>query len=145
MKRAEIKLTNPELKFLDEFKHSGRKSEREYDRANVLLLLSKGKKDAEIEDFLGVNRITIWRIRKSYLENGLEKALKEKPRSGQPKKYKARQEAEIVAMACSDPPEGRTRWTLELLTEQLSNLEGLEMINRESIRLILKKKNVNLG
>jgi transposase len=145
MKREEIKLTKAQKAYVEDFKHSEKRSAREYDRANVLLLLNKGKKDTEIEDFLDVDRITIWRIRKTYLEEGLKQALEEKPRSGQPRKYNAKQEAEVIAVACSDPPEGRIRWTLELLTEELRPQKGLETINRESVRLILKKTNVSLG
>ena len=145
MERPEIKLTKPEITFLREFKSSGKRSQREYDRANILLLLHKGKKDAEIVDFLDVERTTIWRIRKRYLEDGLERSLQEKERSGQPKKYGTKEKTQIIAMACSGPPEGRARWSLELLTQKLRQQEGMKGINRETIRLVLKKTNVNLG
>lgn len=145
MKREKIKLRPSEIEFLRTFKSSGKRSQREYDRANILLLLDKGKLDAEIVDFLGIERTTVWRTRKRYLEEGLEKSLQEKERSGQPKKYGGKQEAEIIALACSDPPQGRAKWSLELLTEKLSHQKGLKSINRETIRLILKKTNVSLG
>jgi transposase len=145
MKRTKIKLTRKEINFLHEFKKSDYRSEREYNRANILLLLTKGKKDSEIEDFLEVERTTIWRTRQKYLKEGLENALHEKERSGQPAKYGAKEKAEIIAAACSNPPEGRARWTLELLTEELKGRKRLSSINRETIRLILKKTNVNLG
>ena len=140
-----MKLSRSEIVFLRAFKSSGKRSQREYDRANILLLLYKGKKDAEIVDFLEVERTTVWRTRRRYLEEGLEKSLQEKHRSGQPRKYGPKQEAEIIALACSDPPEGRARWSLELLTEKLSQQKGLGSINRETIRLMLKKTNVSLG
>ncbi len=145
MKRERVKLSRSELEFLRVFKSSGKKTQREYDRANILLLLHKGKKDTEIVDFLEVERTTIWRTRTRYLQEGLEKSLQEKERSGQPRKYGGKQEAEIIALACSDPPQGRSRWSLELLTEKLSQQKGLGSINRETIRLILKKTNVSLG
>lgn len=145
MKRPTVKLSSEELDQLRSFKKSDKRSQREYDRANILLLLHKDKKDIEIEDFLEVERTTIWRTRTRFLEEGLARALKEKARSGQPKKYGQNQEAEVIALACSDAPEGRARWTLELLTETLGKKEGLETINRETIRLILKKTNVSLG
>jgi len=145
MQRKRVKLKSSEIEFLKAFKSSGKRSQREYDRANILLLLDKGKSDAEIADFLDVERTTIWRTRKRYLEEGLDNSLQEKQRSGQPKKYGAKQEAEIIALACSDPPQGRARWSLELLTDKLSNQKGLKSINRETIRLILKKTNVSLG
>lgn len=145
MKREAIKLSSSEIEFLRTFKSSGKRSQREYDRANILLLLDKGKLDTEIVDFLEVERTTVWRTRKRYLEEGLEKSLQEKERSGQPKKYGDKQKAEIIAMACSNPPEGRSRWSLELLTGKLSQQKGLKSINRETIRLILKKTNVSRG
>lgn len=145
MNRKPVKLSPSEMKFLHAFKSTGKKSQREYDRANILLLLHKGKKDTEISDFLEVERTTIWRTRNRYLQEGLEKSLQERERSGQPRKYGAKQEAEIIALACSDPPECRARWSLALLTEKLSGQKGLGSINRETIRLILKKTNVNLG
>ena len=145
MKREQVKLSRSELAFLRSFKSAGKRSQREYDRANILLLLHKQKKDAEIVDFLEVERTTVWRTRMRYLQEGVEKSLQEKERSGQPFKYGAKQEAGIIALACSGPPAGRARWTLELLTEKVSQYRGLESINRETIRLILKKTNVSLG
>ncbi|MFH2032764.1 MAG: helix-turn-helix domain-containing protein [Bacteroidota bacterium] len=126
------------------YKKSAHRSEREYNRANILLLLDKGKMDSEIEDFLEVDRTTIWRTKQKYINEGLEHALQEKERSGQPVKYGAKQKADVIATACSRPPEGRARWTLELLSDILKEKEGLSTINSETIRLILKKTNVNL-
>lgn len=145
MKRTEVKLSPSEIEFLRAFKSSAKRSQREYDRASILLLLHKGKRDAEIVDFLEVERTTVWRTRNRYLEEGLEKSLQEKERSGQPKKYIDKHEAEIIALACSNPPQGRAKWSLELLTEKLSHQKGLKSINRETIRLLLKKTNVSLG
>lgn len=145
MKRTDIKLTQKEIIFLHKYKKSENRSEREYNRANILLLLHKGKRDSEIMDFLEVERTTIWRTKQKYLEEGLEKALQEKERSGQPVKYGAKEKAEVIATACSEPPKGRARWTLELLSDTLKEKEGLLTINRETIRLILKKTNVSLG
>jgi len=145
MKRVDIKLKRDEISFLREYKRSGNRSEREYNRANILLLLHKGKKDGEIEDVLEVDRATIWRTKQKYLKEGIENALQEKARSGQPVKYGVAEKAEVIAAACSDPPDGRSRWTLELLADTLKEKKGLSTVNRESIRLILKKTNVSLG
>ncbi len=79
-----IKLSESDLSYLDTYKSRGKLSLREYNRLNILLLLNKGKKVVDIEDFLHVDRITIWRIKKRYLEQGIEKALEEDERSGQP-------------------------------------------------------------
>jgi len=109
------------------------------------LLLDKKKQAKEIVDFLDVGRNTVSRTKQKFLRDGIVAALEEDERSGQPKKYKEKQEAEIIALACSGPPEGRERWTLELLKKHAKKQEGLETINKESIRLILKKTNVSLG
>jgi len=145
MKNTEIKLTSKEIKFLCNYKKTEHRSLREFNRANILLLLHKGKKESDIADFLDVERTTIWRTKQKYLEKGVKEALQEKERSGQPVKYTDKQKTEIIATACSKAPEGRVRWTLQLLTNALKKQEGLSSINRESIRLILKKTNVSLG
>jgi len=141
----QIKLKPKELDYLKSFTRSGKKNVREVNRAYILLLLDKGRKSDEIEDFLEVERTAIWRAKKKYLEKGVKYAIKDNKRSGQPQKYRQKEKVEIIALACSDPPKGREKWTLELLTKESRKKEGLETINRESIRLILKKTNVNLG
>lgn len=100
------------------------------------MLVHKGKKESDIADFLHVERTTIWRTKQKYLEEGIKEALEEKERNGQPVKYNDTQKAEVIATACSKAPEGRSRWTLQLLTNTLKKQEGLSTINRETIRLI---------
>jgi transposase len=68
--------------------------------------------------------------------------LVDKPRSGQPEKYSERHVAEIIAQACTKPPEGRKRWSLSLLREELRKRQGFETINKETIRLLLKKNKI---
>ena len=145
MEKTMVQLNSQEVEFLKKFKQEGKRSLREINRANILLLLDKGKQAIEIADFLAIGRNTVSRTKQKFLREGIKAALEEDFRPGQPKKYKQRDEAEIIALACSDPPEGRERWTVELLTKQAKKKEGLEEINRESVRLILKKTNVSLG
>ena len=142
---VEIKLKEGELKFLRDFVKKGRKSARELTRAHILLLANRQKDDTEIAEILDVGRNTVWRTKKRYHEEGLQSALTEKPRSGQPPKYTERHEAEIIALACTKSPDGRKRWSLTLLTEEMKKKEGFETINRESIRLILKKAKQSRG
>lgn len=145
MNKSEIKLTRKEIIFLRKYKKTEHRSLREHNRANILLLLHKGKKESDIADFLDVERTTIWRTKQKYLQEGIKEALEEKERSGQPVKYNDSLKAEVIATACSKSPEGRSRWTLKLLTDTLKKQKGLSTINRETIRLILKKTNVSLG
>ena len=142
---VEINLKSNEVKFLKNFVKKGRKSARELTRARILLLANQQKGDTEIAGTLDVGRNTVWRTKKKYRKEGLQSALKEKPRSGQPKKYTDKHEAEVIAQACTESPDGRKRWTLTLLTEEMRKKDGLETINKESIRLILKKAKLNLG
>jgi len=108
-------------------------------------LVHGGMKELEIRNTLGISRSTVSCIKKRYREEGLESALAERPRSGQPKKYTNKHEAEIIAIACTRSPEGTKRWSLSLLTEELKKKNGFGTINRESIRLVLKKAGRNLG
>lgn len=143
MTKRIFKLKTRDREFLINLTKTGTHNSRELARAYVLLALDKAKKYEEITEFYNVSRITIWRVKARYLESGAEEAIKDEPRTGQPKKYDETDKAEIIAMACSQAPEGRSRWTIRLLEKTL-NQKGL-MINRESIRLLLKKTNVNLG
>jgi putative transposase len=145
MKDSSIKLKPKDIKFLKNFKQTNKRSLREINRANILLLLHKCKQSMEIAEFLDVGRNTVSRTKQKYLLEGMLAALEEEERPGQPIKYTSKHEAELIALACSNAPSGRTRWTLELLTEKLKMQSGFETINRETIRLMLKKNNVNLG
>jgi transposase len=140
-----IELTEEEIKDLEEFIKKGRRSARALTRTHILLLTHKGKKEETIADMLNICRATISNVKKRYREEGLQSALKEEPRSGQPKKYSKRHEAEIIAQAYTSSPEGRKRWSLVLLTEELRKRKGFETINRETVRLVLKKQNKTLA
>jgi transposase len=100
-----INLKNNEVKFLTNFIRKRKKNARSLTRARILLLANQGKGDTEIAKTLGVGRSTALRIRKRYLEEGLQSALEDKPRSGQPEKYSKKHVAEIIAQACTKPPE----------------------------------------
>ena len=143
MRTAGFKLKVKDREFLINLTKTGNRNSREFERAYILLALDKGKRHEEISEFYNVSRITIWRVKTKYLEAGAMEAIKDEPRPGQPRKYDDNDTREIVAMACSQAPEGRSRWTIRLLEKNL-NEKGI-MINRESIRLVLKKTNVSLG
>jgi transposase len=142
---TQIKLSKKDIQYLEHQKQSAKLNLRKYNRINILLLLNKGKKNVEIEDFLDVDRITIWRVKKRYQEQGIEKALEEEARPGQPVKYTVNHETELAALVCGPCPEGRKRWSIRLLTKEVKGKPGFETVNRETIRLALKKMNVNLG
>ncbi|MEI6577789.1 MAG: helix-turn-helix domain-containing protein [Bacteroidota bacterium] len=144
MKNVSFKLKPKDREFLINLTKTGHRNSREFERAYVLLAIDKGKKNDEITDFYDVSRITIWRVKMKYLEYGVEEAIKDEPRPGQPLKYDEKDNAEVIAMACTKAPDGRARWTLRLLEKTLKEDKGIN-INRETIRLLLKKTNVSLG
>ena len=82
---------------------------------------------------------TVERVRKRFVEEGLEEALSERPRPGATRKLDGHQEAYLVALACSDPPEGKKRWTMQMLADKLVRLEVVEEISDETVRRTLKK------
>jgi len=142
---VKLTLTAKEVEYLTKFVNRGKRSARELTRARILLLINDGKTEMEIKETLRIVRATVSNTKKRYREEGLQSALTEKTRPGQPRKYTYTQEVEIIAIACTDPPKGRKRWTIRLLTGRLKKRKGFETINRETIRLILKKAKLDLG
>ena len=140
-----IKLKAKEKKFLEEYIKKGTKKARSLKRANILQLLHKKNTAKSISEQLSVDMDTVYNIKKKYLDEGLDSALSEKPRSGQPTKYGEKLKAEIIAKACTTPPKGRKRWSVRLLAEELEKKKEFKTINRESIRLVLKKAGRSLG
>ena len=113
---------------------------RRLTRARILLLADEGGTDPEIAAALHVHPATVERTRRRFVEGGPEAALSERPRpGGRRPKLDGRQEAHLVAPACSAPPEGRTRWTMQLLADRLVALELVEAISDETVRRALKK------
>jgi transposase len=140
-----IKLSEAERQQLQKYVKQGKKSARAVNRARILLLADEQQTDEEITKVLGVNRTTIYRVRKEYRAVGVNKTLEEKPRSGAPVKIDGRVEATLTMLACSEPPEGYGRWTLQLLADKLVELEVVESISLPTVRTALKKTNLNLG
>jgi putative transposase len=140
MKRVHVvKLKEGERNELMQFLRKGKSSARSQTRARILLLSDEGLEDDEIVETLKVSKSTECRIRKRYCKDGLDFALNEKPRSGAPKKIDGRVEAQLTLLACSDPPEGRSRWTVRLLADRLVELEVVDSISHMSVQRLLKK------
>lgn len=88
---------------------------------------------------------TVERIRKRFVEEGLEAALSERPRPGATRKLNGHQEAYLVALACGDPPEGKKRWSMRLLADRLVELGVVDGISDETVRRTLKKGTLSRG
>ena len=114
-------------------------------RAHILLKVNEGKTDAEISELLYVSEQTIRRVRLRFAEEGMQAALEDKPHAPTGKKIEGEQEARLIALACSEPPAGRGRWTLELLVQEFLKEGVVTRVSPETVRLMLKKTNSSLG
>ena len=134
-----VKLSREERQVLLDLTRKGEIKARKMKRAMILLKADEGLTDPEIMAAVNVSRPTVERIRKRFVEGGLEKALNEDPRPGQRRKLDGRGEAHLIALACSDPPAGHETWTLRLLGGKLVELRVVESISHETVRQTLKK------
>ena len=140
-----VRLEEGERKELTSYLRRGKSSSRSLTRARILLLADEGRSDEEISDVLKVSKSTASRIRKRYCEGGLDVALHEKSRSGAPTKIDGRIEAQLTLLACSEPPDGRSKWTVRLLADKLVEMEAVDSISHMSVQRLLKKMKLNLG
>jgi transposase len=144
-KQFRVQLSAHERDRLQGIIRSGKQKARKITRCRILLLANgpKGKTDQEIADALNVSLATIFNIRRRYAQEGLEPAISERPRFGQPPKFKGRAAAKITAIACSTPPAGQAKWSLRLLADRAVELKIVDSISHQSINNILKKTNSN--
>ncbi len=138
-----VELTEEEKSQLESVVKRGKHSRREIQRAQMLLWSEEGKTDLEIAALLGVRALTVATTRERWAS---EKRIADAPKPGRHKKLDGKQEAFLVALACSDAPEGRESWTLQLLADKLVELKVVETpISYETVRETLKKTNLSLG
>jgi transposase len=128
-----IELTEDERHQLVHLTRGGNPGARRMKRAQILLMADQGATDQQIADALPVGTSTVYRTRRHFVEGGLERALSEAPRSGGSRMLSAGEVALLVATACSKPPEGRARWTLELLAGQMVRLTEHDSISPDTI------------
>ena len=129
-----VDLTDTEEEYLRAMLRGGTHRSRMLMRVQILLLAHAGKKPGEILEALPTSSSTIYRCCRRFVEGGLEHALSEGSRIGGSRKLTAKDEATLVAVACSSPPEGRARWTLQLLSDRLVALTDHDSISTETIR-----------
>jgi hypothetical protein len=144
-KRYRVTLTESERSDLRKLVSVGKTAAQKLVRARILLLADQAeggssKSDPEIVASLGCGRASIERIRKQFVDEGLEAALNPKPSQRVfERKLDGKAEAHLIALACGAPPEGRSRWTLRLLSDQMVVLDYVESVSHETIRRVLKK------
>jgi putative transposase len=140
-----VDLTVDEQEYLLSLIKKGKPTARKVARAHVLLLADEGATDEEIAESFHVGVSTVHRTRQRFVEEGLAEALSEQPRLGRTRSLTGKQEAFIIVLACSTPPEGRCRWTLELLADRLVELKQVEEISPITVHRVLKKTTSNRG
>ena len=140
-----VELAEEEREQLRTLLRRGKASVRMVARARVLLKADEGYTDGAVADALDVSTATVSRIRRRFVEGGLEQGLRERPRPGQRRKLSGKQEAHMIAVACSTPPEGHGRWTLRLLAGKVVELGFASSISPETVRQVLKKTNLSPG
>jgi len=134
-----VTLTDDERATLVDLTKKGTASARKITRAHILLHAADGASDQSIADALHVGRATVERVRKRFVEGNLERALSDLPRPGAKRKLTGKQEALLIATACSTPPEPHSSWTMQLLADKLVELKVVEAISDETVRRTLKR------
>lgn len=147
-----VTLTDEEREQLWHLVKQGKKAARKLTHARILLLADQSpagpaKTDQQIAEVLGCGVRTLERVRKRFVEESFESALNPRPQPPRPEsvKIKGEVEAQLIKLACSDPPEGRSRWTLQLLAGEMVALGILDNISPESVRKALKKTTSSPG
>lgn len=149
-KHKHIHLTKDERTELEQLIKTGTHAARVITRARALLLLDRSQGKArtieQVKEGAMVSQGTIYNLKQRYFAGGLPEALYEKARPGRPvTKLTGDVEAHLVALVCSDPPEGYERWTLRLLADRLVELEVVDSISHTAVAKKLKKMNLSLG
>ena len=150
-KMYRVTLSQAERKQLLEMLRRGKSSALRQAHARVLLQADESedglsRSDAEIHEALGVAVSTIERVRQRFVEDGLEAALERKPTTRQYERLlDGEAEAHLIALACSDAPEGHAKWSVRLLADRMVVLEYVESVSRETVRRTLKKMRLNRG
>jgi transposase len=132
--RYRVELDQAERCELTAMLSGGKHAARKLKRAQILLAADAGASDEEIAVGVAASGSTIYRTKRRFVEGNLEAALSEEPRAGADRKLSGKEEALLVATACSKPPEGRARWTLDLLAGAMVKLTEHTSLSRETVR-----------
>src|SRR5580704_6937895 len=140
--RYRIELSQGERDQLSMMLSGGKHAVRKLKRAQILLAADAGSSDEEIACTVAVGGSTVYRTKRRFVEGNLERALSEEPRPGAERKLTGKEEALLVATACASPPEGRARWTLELLADAMVKFTGHESLSGETVRRRLAENDI---
>jgi transposase len=147
MKRYVVNLTADERASLRDLLKRKRLSAVKRQRAMILLKADEGLTDEEIAEDLEVGRATVERVRQRCVERGIEGAVERKTQENpsRPQKFDGAAEAKLIQIACSSPPEGRSRWTLSLLSDRLVELKVFDSVSKSAVQRVLKKTSSSPG
>jgi len=150
LKHYLVRLDDAERTFLTDLISTGKAAARTLIHARVLLKADVGPDgpgwtDASIAEALEISLRTVARVRETLVLAGLDAALSRRQPPARPHKLDGAAEAHLIALACSAPPVGRTRWSMRLLANKLVEMEVIEAIGQETVRTTLKKTNLNRG
>src|ERR1700692_1955060 len=140
--RDRIELSQAEREALTTMLSGGKHAARKLKRAQILLAADAGSSDDEIACTVAVGGSTVYRTKRRFVEGNLERALSEEPRPGAERKLSGKEEALLVATACASPPEGRARWTLELLAGAIVKLTEHKSLSHETVRRRLAENDI---
>lgn len=140
-----VELDSKEEAYLKGYVSQGKRSARAIKRAHLLLHRHAGKSPKESAELAGVSLATVYNVCHRYHAEGVEAALTERPRSGQPRRLNLHHEAALTVLACSEPPDGQARWSVRLLHDKAIELGIVEDVGRDTIRLFLKKTHSSRG
>ena len=146
-KKYPVILTQTEREYLRNLIAAGTAPARKLTHARILLKADQGSEgpgwvDEQVADAVEVSQPTVSRVRKQYFEEGLEAALNRRPPNREyHRKLDGEQEARLVALACSEPPQGQARWSLRLLADTMVELEVVDDLSYQTVRRTLKKTN----
>lgn len=140
-----VDLNEEERAQLESLLRRGKSSARMQARARILLKADDGMLNQDIMSALDVSETMVYRARQRFVEEGLEAALRDKPRPGQKPKLDDKQCAHLIAIACSNAPEGHDHWTLRLLADKVVELGFAEKFSHEGVRGVLKKTSSSPG
>ncbi len=132
--RYRVTLSELERKRLEDLVARGRTKVRDVKRAQILLAAAAAQCEGQIAAAVGTSLATIYRTKRCFVEEGMESALHDAPRPGGGRKLSGKEEALLIATACSEPPEGRARWTLDLLADRMVALTGHSDLSDETVR-----------
>jgi len=150
-KKYIVTLTTQEREMLSQLISAGKAAARKLIHARILLKADRsdgcpGWNDTAISQALDVGTATFERVRKRFVQEGLEAALNRRsPKREYRRKFDGDNEAHLIALACSEPPEGFARWTLRLLADRMVALEYVDELSYQTVRRVLKKTNLSLG